>query len=49
MEEEVRRILGRAVSAPARMGQFSKECFEGIGAELELPERPPHQPISFAE
>lgn len=45
MEEEVRRIIQRAVAAPARLGQLALECFGPThGVELELPSHEPHQP-----
>lgn len=47
MEEEVRRILRRALSAPPKLGSLAVHCFEDVEADLELPERLPHSPISF--
>ncbi len=45
MEEEVRRILRRAVAAPDRLGQLAVECFGPVhGVELQLPSREPHEP-----
>jgi antitoxin FitA len=45
MEEEVRRIIQRAVAAPERLGQLAVQCFgPGHGVELQLPPREPHQP-----
>lgn len=45
MEEEVRRILKRAVSAPDHLGALAVECFgPDHGVELELPAREPHEP-----
>ncbi len=49
MEEEVRQILRRAVSAPERLGDLALECFATYGSELELPPRKPHEPISLDE
>jgi plasmid stability protein len=49
MDEEVRRILRRAVSAPERLGDLALECFATYGVELELPTRKPHEPISLDE
>lgn len=50
MEEEVRRIIQRAVSAPDRLGQLALECFGAAhGVELELPPREPHEPVDFGE
>jgi plasmid stability protein len=45
MEEEVRRILQRAVAAPDRAGDLALECFGEQGVELELPARKPHEPV----
>lgn len=45
MEEEVRRILRLAVAAPDRLGDLALELFGEHGADLELPARPPHEPI----
>ena len=45
MEEEVRRILKRAVSAPENLGDLALRHFgPDHGVELELPPRPPHDP-----
>lgn len=44
MEEEVRRILRRAVSAPERLGELALRCFGPDGVELELPPRRLHDP-----
>jgi plasmid stability protein len=46
MEEEVRRILQRAVVAPEGLGQWAIDCFGSTeGVDLELPSRePPHEP-----
>lgn len=49
MEEEVRRILKRAVSAPERLGDLALEYFGDDGVELELPPREPHEPMSVGE
>ena len=46
MEEEVRRILRRAVSAPERLGDLAREVFGDDGVELDLPPRAPHEPMS---
>lgn len=50
MEEEVRRILTRAVTTPMKLGQFALECFgpDG-GVKLEIPPREPHEPLDFGE
>lgn len=47
MEEEVRRILRRALTTPVQLGTLAVECFREIEAELDLPERPPHSPLTF--
>jgi len=49
MEEEVRRILKRAVAAPDRLGDVAVRLFSpGYGAEeLELPEREIEDPMEF--
>lgn len=45
MEEEVRRIIQRAVAAPERLGQLAIQCFgPAHGVELQLPPREPHEP-----
>ena len=49
MEEEVRRILKRAVAAPARLGDLALEYFGDDGVELALPHREPHDPMTFGE
>lgn len=48
MEEEARRILRRAVTAPERLGQLALECFgSDHGVDLEIPPRRPHDPIDL--
>lgn len=48
MEEEVRQILRRALAAPDRLGQFALQCFGPVhGADLDLPPRPPHEPLDL--
>ena len=48
MEEEARRILQRAVTAPERLGELALECFgPAHGVELTLPPREPHEPPDF--
>lgn len=48
MEEEVRRILKRAVNAPDRLGDLAVRMFgEGYGIDLELPERELQDPIDL--
>jgi antitoxin FitA len=49
MEEEVRQILKRAVSAPERLGDLAFEYFGEHGGDLELPPREPHEPMSVGE
>ena len=50
MEEEVRRILNRAVSAPERIGDLATTCF-GVerGVDLELPARESYDPVNLTE
>ena len=45
MEEEVRQILRRVVTAPERLGDLAREHFGDQGVELELVPRQPHDPI----
>jgi len=48
MEEEVRRIIRRIVSAPDRLGELALEYFgPQHGVELELPRRPAHDPVDL--
>lgn len=47
MEEEVRRILKRATSAPERLGTFAKQCFENSSIEFETPTRETYEPLDF--
>jgi plasmid stability protein len=48
MEEEARRILRQAVTAPMRLGDLSVQFFGSkSGIELELPQRSPHEAPSF--
>jgi plasmid stability protein len=50
MEEEARRILKEAVSAPEQLGDLALQFFgPRHGVDLELPERPPHVPITLSE
>jgi plasmid stability protein len=45
MEEEVRRILARAVAPPGRLGDlFVKTFGRARGLDLETPAREPHEP-----
>ncbi len=49
MEEEARRILKQAVSAPERLGDLAVRLFSAAygDTELELPEREVHEPQVF--
>ena len=48
MEEEVRRILRRAVAAPEKLGDLALNLFgPEHGVELEIPERMPHDPLDL--
>lgn len=49
MEEEARRILSRAVSAPDRISDiFSKNFGQDNGVNLELvSQKKPHEPMDF--
>jgi len=48
MEEEVRRILEQAVSAPPRLGDVALELFGAdAGVELEPIEHAPHEPVDL--
>ena len=50
MEEEVRRILKRAVSAPERLGDLFLAHFGSAnGVDLELPAREPHKPMDLSQ
>ena len=50
MEEEARRILKDAVGAPNRLGDFALQIFgPDHGIDLQLAERPPHEPVALAE
>ena len=50
MEEEVRRILCAAVSAPQNLGDLAVSLFGSVGGvDLELPRREAHEPIVVAE
>jgi plasmid stability protein len=49
MEEEVRRILRAAVSAPERLGNLARQLFgPRHGVELQLPERPANPRLEFS-
>lgn len=48
MEEEARRILKEAVSAPERLGDLAVRIFgQKHGVELQMPERTPHEPLDL--
>lgn len=50
MEEEARRILREAVSAPERLGDLALRLFgPHHGVDLELPEHVPHVPMDLSE
>jgi len=50
MEEEARRILNEAVSAPDRLGDLALQIFgPKHGVDLQLPERRSHEPPELAE
>lgn len=50
MEEEVRRILRKALAPEIKIGDLALEYFgEEYGVDLILPERTPHEPLSFSE
>lgn len=50
MEEEARRILKEAVSAPERLGDLAAQLFgSSQGLDLELEQRVPHEPLDLTE
>ncbi|MDZ7683854.1 MAG: hypothetical protein U5O39_01290 [Gammaproteobacteria bacterium] len=50
MEEEARRIISEAVSAPNRLGDFAVRTFgPEYGTEVELDARTPHEPLDIDE
>jgi plasmid stability protein len=49
MEEEARQILKRAVSSPERLGDLALQYFGDGGADVKLPSREPHEPMSVGE
>lgn len=50
MEEEVRRILRDAVSAPDRLGDLALRMFgPEHGVDVQVPERAPHEPLGLSE
>lgn len=47
-EEEVRRILRQAVSAPERLGELAVRLFgPDHGVDVEQQSRPPHEPLDL--
>lgn len=50
MEEEARRIIKEAVSAPDQLGDLALRVFgPKHGIDLQLPERTPHEPLGLSE
>ena len=50
MEEEARRILKEAVTAPDRLGDLAVRIFgPNHGFNLELPQRTAHEPLNLSE
>ena len=50
MEEEARRILKDAVSAPERLGDLAVQIFgPKHGVDLQLLARTPHEPLDLSE
>jgi plasmid stability protein len=50
MEEEARRILKQAVSAPEQLGDLALRIFSPhYGVDLELPEHVLHAPMDLSE
>jgi phosphopantothenoylcysteine decarboxylase/phosphopantothenate--cysteine ligase len=48
MEEEARRILGQAVTAPKRLGDLSVQFFGAkFGVELEQSQHAPHEALNL--
>jgi plasmid stability protein len=48
MEEEVRRIIEEAVSAPTKVGDLALQIFgEAHGVELEPIPHTPHEPVDL--
>jgi len=49
LEEEVRRILKRAVAAPEKLTDLAHELFgHEFGVVLDLPNREPHEPLDLS-
>ena len=50
MEEEARRILKQAISAPERIGDLFLDYFgPSNGVTLEFPTREPHEPPTLSQ
>jgi plasmid stability protein len=50
MEEEARRILKEAVTAPDSLGNLALQIFGSKhGVDLPPPERTPHEPMDLSE
>lgn len=50
MEEEARRILKDAVSAPTRLGDLAVRIFgPEHGVDVRLPDKTPHEPLDLSE
>ena len=50
MEEEARRILKEAVSAPEHLGDLALRIFGAKhGVDLQLRQRTPHEPLDLTE
>ena len=48
MEEEARRIIREAVSAPDRLGDLAVRLFgHDEGVDLKMLDRQPHEPLDF--
>jgi plasmid stability protein len=48
MEEEVRRIIKKAVSEPQRLGDLALQWFgPSHGVNVDLPEHKPHDPVDL--
>ncbi len=49
MEEEVRQIIKQAVTDTSLIGDIALQYFgEQYGAELELPQHQPHEPLDLS-
>jgi plasmid stability protein len=50
MEEEARRVLKDAVSAPDYLGDLALRIFgPQHGVDLQLPKRTPHEPLDLTQ